>query len=188
MSVQEMKWATMRILFYSYLGFSLVTVIGGFVTFPIFSRVTFGTWRFWRYIHLSPALYFHGWKMFNLILFSENEGYMMSVPLTSPPMKEPRKDLTLLNPAWDFGSSCGECSQCCTQFQCPVLDKKTGLCRGYDSFFWRFFNCGRFPSAQNEIRFYNCNKWLMKPSGWKTYDEEPAGDLLGGEGPIGATD
>ncbi|MEE8434399.1 MAG: hypothetical protein V3S64_06380, partial [bacterium] len=45
----------------------------------------------------------------------------------------------------------------------PVLDYETGLCQGYDSFFWRYFNCGRYPSNQREIEFYLCNKWSLKP-------------------------
>jgi len=32
----------------------------------------------------------------------------------------------------------------------------------YDSFYWRYFNCGRYPAAQNQIDYYECPKWIMK--------------------------
>ena len=34
---------------------------------------------------------------------------------------------------------------------------------GYDSFYWRYFNCGRYPANQEEIDWYECPKWIMKP-------------------------
>ena len=188
MSLQEMKWATQRLLFYSYLGFCLVTVVGGFLTFPIFSRTTFGDWRFWRYLDASPRTYLHGWKMSALMIFGKNEGFMMSVPLRSPPHSSPPRTMAYISPEWEFGSSCGTCDLCCTKINCPILDQKTGLCRGYDSFFWRYFNCGRFPSAQGEIDFYGCEKWRMKPARKPVYGEEPAGDILGSEEPVTASD
>ena len=188
MSLQEMRWATMRLLFYTYLGFCLVSVVGGFLTFPIFSRTAFGSWRFWRYIESSPRLYLHGWKMSTLLLFGQNEGFMMSVPLRAPPHSSPPRELTVISPAWESGNSCGNCDLCCTKIKCPILDKKTGLCRGYDSFFWRYFNCGRFPSAEREIQYYGCEKWVMKPIGRKQFEGDSTGDLLGGDEPVTAID
>ncbi len=90
-------------------------------------------------------------------------GFMLNVPLASAPSTTPDHDMVRLAPTWEHGSSCGPCSRCCETIACPVLDEETGLCRGYDSFFWRYFNCGRFPSAQREIDYYVCPKWEMKP-------------------------
>ncbi len=72
------------------------------------------------------------------------------------------QEVVTMNPTWEFGTTCGPCNRCCTKIKCPILDHRSGLCRGYDSFFWRYFNCGRFPSTRREIDFYICNKWLMK--------------------------
>ena len=44
---------------------------------------------------------------------------------------------------------------------CPLLDENLGLCRGHDSFYWRYFNCGRFPSVSAELDYYNCHKWVL---------------------------
>jgi len=161
--LQEFKWAASRLLFYGYISFSLVTVVGGYLTAPVMTYYFFGDWRFWR--HLSPGwkLLLHGWKMVGLILRSENNGFMLSVPLASPPATAPDRDLVRFSPSWEHGSSCGPCARCCEVIGCPVLEESTGLCRGYDSFFWRYFNCGRFPSQQPEIDYYGCPKWLMRP-------------------------
>jgi hypothetical protein len=32
----------------------------------------------------------------------------------------------------------------------------------YNSFYWRYFNCGRYPTSQQEIDLYECPKWIMK--------------------------
>jgi hypothetical protein len=49
---------------------------------------------------------------------------------------------------WPHGDSCGDCSNCCKPggHACPLLDKEQRRCRGYDSFYWRYFNCGRYSS------------------------------------------
>ncbi|MEJ2692947.1 MAG: hypothetical protein P8166_07780 [Candidatus Thiodiazotropha sp.] len=91
---------------------------------------------------------------------------MFSVPLTSPPRTIPDLAATTLQPLWPHGASCGDCSDCCRPggSACPLLDEAKGLCRGYDSFYWRYFNCGRFPSDSSEIEYYGCRKWVMGPA------------------------
>jgi hypothetical protein len=41
------------------------------------------------------------------------------------------------------------------------LDEEHDRCRGYDSFYWRYFNCGRFPSTAEETHYYSCGKWQV---------------------------
>jgi hypothetical protein len=41
------------------------------------------------------------------------------------------------------------------------LDEERDRCRGYDSFYWRYFNCGRFPSNAEETHYYSCGKWRV---------------------------
>jgi hypothetical protein len=161
--LQRFKWAAARLGFYSYIAFSLITVVGGYLTAPVMTYYFFGDWRFWK--HLSPAwkLFFHGWKMAGLILRGQNDGFLLSVPLTSPPNTSPDSTVVRLSRDWEHGGSCGPCARCCELIGCPVLDTERGLCLGYDSFFWRCFNCGRFPSAQPEIEYYSCPKWVMRP-------------------------
>lgn len=160
MTLLELKWATQRILFYAYIAFSMITVVGGFLTAPLIAHLVFGDWRFWRYWRYGWRLYPHAWKMASYILRGENEGFMLSVPLTAAPLTSPDPGRTRLNPTWRHGYTCDTCSRCCEKINCPLL-RADGLCDGYDSFFWRYFNCGRFPSAQREIDYYACPKWIM---------------------------
>lgn len=163
MTLPQLKWASLRLAFYSYIIFSLFSVVGGFLTSPLITYFVFGDWRFWKFMRPTFRLYRHGLRMGLLILQGKNNGFMFSVPLTSSPFSAPVKTLVDLTATWEHGSSCGTCTKCCDKIECPVLDRKTGLCLGYDSFFWRYFNCGRFPSMQSEIDYFGCPKWEMKP-------------------------
>ncbi|MCH8077822.1 MAG: hypothetical protein IIC64_18595 [SAR324 cluster bacterium] len=151
-----------RLLFHTYLAFCLITVVGGFLTAPLITWLFFGDWRFWRHWRSGAGLLPHGYRMLGHMVTGRNGGFLLDVPFTAPPSSSANLDLVRLSPTWDFGTSCGPCHRCCSMLGCPVLDYETGLCQGYDSFFWRYFNCGRFPSSHREIEFYLCNKWALK--------------------------
>jgi hypothetical protein len=161
--IQTLKWAGARIGFYAYIGFSMATVVGGFVTAPLMTWFFFNDWRFWRYWRRARRLFPHAWHIVWQMLKREGR-FMFSVPLTSPPQQEPDHRLVELSPAWQHGSSCGSCQRCCEvlSLRCPVLDETTGFCTGYNSFYWRYFNCGRYPTRTTEINYYGCGKWRMK--------------------------
>jgi hypothetical protein len=161
-ALRAARWSAARLMFHAYVVFSLVTVVGGFLTAPLMTWYFLGTWKFWRHRDITLRLFLHGWKMAGLIAKESEGGFMLDVPLASAPHSAPVPSLVRLNPRWEHGRSCGSCSQCCEKIACPILDRETGLCRGYDSFFWRYFNCGRFPSAQREIDYYGCPKWEMQ--------------------------
>lgn len=162
-SLNALKWAGARLLFFAYIAFSMGTLgLGGFLTAPIMTWYFYGDWRVWRHWHSAKGLYPQAYKMLLYIVQRRNGGYMLSVPLTAQPHSTVNPDVVELAATWEFGTSCGPCSRCCEKIKCPILDRETGLCRGYDSFFWRYFNCGRFPNAQVEIDYYRCPKWNMK--------------------------
>ena len=162
--LDKTRRAFARLLFIGYIGFSVVTLVGGFVTAPLMSWYFFGDWRFWRHWRRGAAMLPHSLRLLGLIM-RDNRGFMFSVPLTSAPSSIPDPGITRLNPQWERGSSCGDCSNCCRPggLVCPLLDESTGLCAGYNSFYWRYFNCGRFPTYRPEIDYYDCNKWLVIP-------------------------
>lgn len=163
--LQKARWALARLFFITYIGFSVATVVGGFLTAPLMTWYFFGDWRFWRHWSAGLGLLPHGLRLLRLMA-SDGQSFMFSVPLTSPPRTSPNLDATTLHPFWPHGESCGECSNCCKAggSTCPLLDETLGLCRGYDSFYWRYFNCGRFPSAAPEIAYYDCRKWVLAPA------------------------
>jgi hypothetical protein len=161
--LQRFRWASARLGFYTYIGFSMLTLVGGFVTAPLMSHLFFGDWRFWRYWRRGRRMLPHGWRLFRLVLRGESQ-YMLSVPLTSPPQRKPDHSLVELSPTWSHGAGCGSCQRCChvMDLRCPVLDTETGYCSGYNSFYWRYFNCGRYPTRHAEIEYYGCPKWQMR--------------------------
>ena len=158
------RWALARVTFLSYIAFSMVTLVGGFVTAPLMTWYFFGDWRFWRHWSAGKGLMPHGWRLLRLMM-KDSRGFMFAVPLTSPPRSVPHPDGATLHHNGPHGESCGDCSDCCRAggHVCPLLDQTTELCRGHDSFYWRYFNCGRFPSVAHEIDYYGCKKWVLAP-------------------------
>ena len=163
--LRQLRWALARIAFILYIGFAVVTLVGGFLTAPLMTWYFFGDWRFWRHWSAGLGLWPHALRLLRLMM-SDRRGFMFSVPLTSPPRTRPDPDATTLHRLWPHGSSCGDCSNCCRPggHACPLLDEERELCRGYDSFYWRYFNCGRFPSVDAEIEYYDCRKWVLAPA------------------------
>ena len=159
---QKVKWAAARLLFIAYISFALFSLVGGFLSAPVMTKLFFGDWRFWRHWRRGWRLLPHGWVILSMMLGKEGQ-FMFSVPLASPPQSVPDRDLVRLSPTWGHGTTCGSCRQCCRVMDqhCPVLDQVSGFCTGYNAFYWRYFNCGRYPSRQIEIDYYGCGKWQM---------------------------
>jgi len=164
--LSRLKWAGARLLFYAYIGFALFSLVGGFLSAPLMTKLFFGDWRFWRHWRRGWRLLPHGGVILWMTMRRQGQ-FMFSVPLTSPPQSVPDRDRVRLSPQWRHGGSCGDCQRCCRvmELDCPVLDPGTGFCSGYDSFYWRYFNCGRYPSRQFEIDYYGCDKWLIHDEG-----------------------
>lgn len=161
---KRLQWASARLFFYACVGLSLGTVVAGPLLAPLISWWMFGDWRFWRHLRRGLRLYAHGYRVLGLVLRGDH-AFMFSVPLTSPPLTAPLPGSVQLNASWSHGRGCGSCTRCCRHggtVDCPVLDRDKGQCVGYDAFFWRYFNCGRFPSRQREIDYYGCPKWSVR--------------------------
>ncbi|MGB5258999.1 MAG: hypothetical protein WBO34_00580 [Gammaproteobacteria bacterium] len=161
-----LRWALARLAFIIYVIFSVVTLIGGFLTAPLMTWYFIGDWRFWRHWRPGLGLLPHGLHLTAMML-GDGRAFMFSVPLTSPPRTVPDRSTVIFHSDWQHGDSCGDCSNCCKMggHVCPLLDSEQQRCRGYNSFYWRYFNCGRYPSFEEEIDYYDCRKWLLKPSG-----------------------
>jgi hypothetical protein len=164
--LQTYRWVLARLVFMTYIVFSTLTIIGGYLTAPLMTWYFFGDWRFWRYWRAGNGLLPHGLRM-TAVMFSHKRTFLFSVPLASPPRSAPDPLSTLCRPDWQHGNSCGECTNCCKADGnvCPLLDQEQQACRGYNSFYWRYFNCGRYPSYQEEIHYYDCRKWVLTSLG-----------------------
>jgi hypothetical protein len=85
---------------------------------------------------------------------------MFAIPLTAPPMMGPDLSRARVRADWNHSESgCNGCVECCIRRACPLLDREKNQCRSYGSFFWRYFNCGRYPENNEQIRYYDCPKW-----------------------------
>ncbi|MBN1105864.1 MAG: hypothetical protein JXL84_20815 [Deltaproteobacteria bacterium] len=156
---KRLTWAAARILFVICSGVSVTTVVGCYILSPLFCYWFFGSLRFWRYLHLTLPMVFFTYRLAYLCLRRKSVG---SFPLTAPPMSAPDLSAVKINPEWKQGDSCGECGKCCRKIKCPFQDKENGHCMSYDTFYWRYFNCGRYPLNQREIDLYECPKWIMR--------------------------
>ena len=156
--LRKLGWAASRIFFVVCSGLSVTTVVGCFILSPLFCYWFFGNLRFWKYLHFAVPMILYSYYLAYLYLRKRS---VPSFSWTAPPMSGPDLSLVRLNPQWRFADSCGDCGKCCKSIRCPFLDKE-GHCLSYDTFYWRYFNCGRYPASQREVDFYQCPKWIMR--------------------------
>jgi hypothetical protein len=157
LNVRKCQWAACRFLFIGGMIFGIGSLVGLYLLAPLYSYWFFGTFRFWRNLRMWPKLSAYGYYFAYLYLKGE---VILSFPYTDPPMSKPNLSAVHLNPDWKEGKSCGSCSRCCRKIKCPLVDEHS-RCLSFNSFYWRYFNCGRFPSTQREIDQYQCPKWLL---------------------------
>ena len=161
--IQKAKWATARILFMTAAFGSIATGnILGYLLGPLYSWYFFKDFNFLKYHRYFFSMTLCGWRL--LAEWSRSPGYriMFAIPLTAPPESAPDLSLVRVRSDWhESHGGCNGCVQCCTRRACPLLDPERNLCRSYGSFFWRYFNCGRYPENAAQIRHYDCPKWEM---------------------------
>ena len=164
MATDRIKWSIYRLLFLFSLCFCLFTGIGAFLIAPLMSYYFFRDLKFWRYFSYYPALMKYSYRLTYIFLFDNTYQFHRTLPLTAPPMSGPDRKKVKVSNQWNNGEHlCNGCSHshCCRRIECPLFDGKSGNCRSYDSFYWRYFNCGRFPVDQQHIDLYHCPKWEM---------------------------
>ncbi len=168
---QRSQWFLVRVLIALLTVLSMLTAsLSAFLLGPLYSWMLYRDWRFWRHLRSFPRLTFQAWRLF-LKLTGEAE-YRGMTAFTSwsdwigPPLSGPDRGIVAVRQDWAHGSkSCGDCGRCCTVIACPSFDPQTHLCASYDSPFWRYFPCGRYPATQAQIDYYACPKWaLVEPT------------------------
>ncbi|SDK79607.1 hypothetical protein SAMN05660337_1266 [Maridesulfovibrio ferrireducens] len=132
-----------------------------YIIAPYTSYFFFNDLRFWKYLKYYHKYYFYS-AAYIWGLLSREQGLIKTVlPLTSPPMDRPDPTLFRLSKQWTLPEdSCGECNRCCTFIvDCCFLDTSGNRCLCYGSLFWKYFNCGRFPSSQAMLNYCECPKF-----------------------------
>lgn len=162
MRLKRIQWAVFRIFSYSIVFANLMT-FGCFlyIIAPYTSYFFFNDLRFWK--HWSTYYKFFGNTISYITTICIGDSFLLisHLPLAAPPMNIPDMSKFRLSPHWKLSNdSCGECSACCTlTSNCCFRDKSTHKCRCYGSLFWNYFNCGRFPTSQEQLEHYGCKKF-----------------------------
>lgn len=157
--LRKLGWALARFFFIFCSGLSVTTVVGCFILSPLFCYWFFGNVRFWKYLHFVVPMILYSYYLAYLFVRGRS---IPAFSWISPPMRGPDLSAVRINPKWSHGESCGDCGKCCRTIGCPFQDKKNGTCLSYNTFYWRYFDCGRYPATQREIDFYECPKWIMR--------------------------
>jgi len=154
----RLGWCCFRLAYIACAGLGLFTAgLGFYLIAPLVSYCFFNDFRFWRYLRYFPRIVGHVYRIFYLML-KDRYAFIFSVPLDSPPMSRPDSGKVVVDQHWSHGhDSCGTCYNCC--LSCPFVDRARHRCLSYDSPFWKYFNCGRFPISRKQIDYYRCTKW-----------------------------
>jgi hypothetical protein len=159
--LSKVKWATCRLLFYIAVMLSLLT--GGLLCYllaPLFSYCFLNNLHFIRNHKYIFPLIKTGWNWVFTWISSREYRQVFSVPLTAPPLTTPDLTYVKVSEQWNEGTfDCNQCIRCCIKIDCPLIDRESNGCLSYNSFYWRYFACGRYPRTQYQIDYYNCPKW-----------------------------
>lgn len=148
---------------YLYLLFALFFVTGGLAMFllaPLYKNAFAprASLRGMSVGHLWLQVYKVMWRSIS------NKSYRDMYPskITDPPKLHTDRSLVRVQPSWPGAEdNCDACERpCCAQLNCPLLGEN-GRCMGYDSLFFNYFFCGRYPENQLQIDYYECPKWEL---------------------------
>ena len=161
----RLKWLSIRLFNYTILILNILTFgLFIFVIAPYTSYFFFGDWRFWKYLNYFFKFQVCSINYLRKIFSKDGSFIVMHLPLTDRPLKHPDSDKFSISKDWPYGhESCGTCKNCCFLADCCFLDKKNNRCLCYDTIFWHYFNCGRYPASKEHLVFYDCKKY--KPVG-----------------------
>lgn len=162
--LKKAKYALYRIIFIIYAVFAALTFgLVGCLLAPLSTYYLFNDLRFWKYLRYFFPVVKAFWRFVFLWLTSDAYRKEFSLSLTAPPRSSPDPEIVKIRDTWNAGLyDCNQCTNCCQKIKCPLLDTDNHLCLSYDSFFWRYFACGRYPVSREQIEYYNCPKWEMK--------------------------
>jgi hypothetical protein len=160
---KRVKWAAARLAFMITAAISMLSgTLSAYILGPLYTWYFFRDLKFWKYRRLFLPVALCGWRLVADWVRDPSFRAMFSLPLTAPPMAGPDLSRVRVRPSWpQSDGACNGCSRCCVMRSCPMLDERSRRCISYGSFFWRYFNCGRYPENGAKIRFYECAKWAM---------------------------
>jgi len=157
----RIKWTMARVIFI-VCSFSTIFSLGltGYILAPLFSWYFFNDLNIIKHRKWVYPIFFSFSKYLFRSILDSNYKEAFSIKLSSPPLLSPALYNLTLNKSWEGNyEDCNGCVKCCAKLGCVFLEKNNKNCLIYGSFFWRYFNCGRFPENEKQIKYYNCPKW-----------------------------
>ena len=152
---------------YLYFLFFMFFITGGLAMF-IFAPLYKGAFAPRTPFKKLPILriWVHVYKVMWRSLFDKGYRDMYSSKITDPPQLNTPRNLVRVQATWlGAEDNCDACEKsCCAQLECPLFSKN-GRCLGYDSLFFDYFYCGRYPENQSQIDYYKCPKWELLDDG-----------------------
>ena len=148
---------------YLYVLFILFFITGGlamFVLAPLY-KMAFAPSVPVRELRIF-RLWAHVYKVMWRSLSDKSYRDMYPSKISDPPKLHTDRSLVRINTSWtgDEGN-CDACkNSCCVQLKCPLM-ADNGRCLGYNSLFFNYFYCGRYPENQSQIDYYDCPKWEL---------------------------
>jgi len=161
--MQRIKWTSARFVFLTMtIGVVFTGGLLGYFFYPLYSWYFFSDINFLKYRQYLPRLVSAFWRQIGELLSNPDYREMFFIPWTLPPLNNPDISLVRTRSTWPRDDKgCGDCINCCTRRSCPLHDIEQNICKSYGSFFWRYFNCGRYPQNEKQISFYECKKWEL---------------------------
>lgn len=159
-----LKHATYRIIFIFFMMLMLASFgLSLVVLTPIYTWYFHREFKFLKY----SRLWYSAYRLFarHMLLIIRNREYRkrFKVRLTDAPHSSPDLRILRISESWKGDiHTCNGCISCCDQLGCIFLDREKKHCRAYKSFYWNYFNCGRYPTNQFQIDYYKCPKWKIK--------------------------
>lgn len=149
---------------YLYLLFILFFITGGiamFVLAPLY-KMAFAPSAPIRELRIF-SLWAHVYKVMWRSISDKSYRDMYPSKITDPPKLHTDRSLVRIKPTWTGEEgNCDVCkASCCVQLKCPLM-ASNGRCLGYNSLFFNYFYCGRYPENQSQIDYYDCPKWELK--------------------------
>ena len=161
LAVQKLQWAIYRLVFMiAAFGGIVSASLLGYILAPLTSWCFFNDFNIFKYHRRFIPLVACFWKMFFEWVRNPEYRRISAISLTAPPLNGPDLSGVRVRMEWpDKDGSCNGCIKCCIIRACPLVDLEHKHCMSYGSFYWRYFNCGRYPETSRQIRYYNCPKW-----------------------------
>lgn len=163
--LKTLYWLSVRVWIITLAVLGMLTMgLSCYLLGPLYSRMLFNDYRFWRHHRQFFPATMHLWKLaFKMIAeprYRKMTALMSASDWLDGPRRGPIPGTAKVREDWPHpADTCGTCNRCCTVVKCPLHEADTGFCKSYASPFWDYFPCGRYPATQAQVDYYECPKW-----------------------------